>query len=513
MATVEGPSHVVRYVNPAFCRLVDKPAEELVGKSFGELLVDGAECVTLLDRVFRTGKPESHTEEQHSKPNPVFWSYTMWPVIADQRTVGVMVQVTETAQSYEKTLAMNEALILGSVRQHELTEAADASNAQLQAAEAILLDAEEHKNEFLALLAHELRNPLAPLRFAMEIVRRADGNRDVMRPALGTMERQLGQMTRLVDDLLDVARISQGKLDLRPGKIELASVIHPLVEAARPACESARQDLTVTLPPQPVYLHADPVRLTQVFGNLLNNASKFTPRGGHVSLTAERSGSDVVVTVRDTGIGIPSKMLPKIFDVFTQGDQTLERPHGGLGIGLTLVRRLVEMHGGSVEAFSDGPDRGSEFVVRLPALTERPEPLPPGPMVRETGAIAPRRILVVDDNHDTAEALTVLLKMSGHETHTSFDGQEAVEAAATFKPDVILLDIGLPKLNGYDAARRIRELPGGKEMMLVAMTGWGQDEDRQKTADAGFDSHLVKPVEYAVLTKLLASAPGVGRSH
>lgn len=650
MATVEGVGHIVRYVNPAFCRLMDRPREELVGRSFRELLPEGDYSVSLLDRVFRTGKAASHTERQHSKPHPVLWSYAMWPVIADGRPAGVMVQVTETAHFHEETLAMNEALILGSLRQHELTEAADAANAQLQeevrvrelaedalrasegryralfgsmpvavfacdraglvqsynrraaelwrrepslgdpagryggpallhapdgtplplaespmlevlrtgisamnvemlierpdgsrlpvivnfaalknaqggivgaitsfddiserkAAEEALRDAAERKNEFLAMLAHELRNPLAPIRFALEIAKRAEGNSDLMRPALGTMERQLGQMTRLVDDLLDVSRISVGKLNLRLEEIELGSVIRPVIEAFRPDCDSARHELTVTLPQQPVYLNADPVRLAQVFGNLINNACKFTAPGGRISLAAERQVSDVVVTVRDSGIGISSEVMPNIFEIFTQGDPSLERMQGGLGIGLTLVRRLVEMHGGSVEAFSDGLGRGSEFVVRLPALAEKSQPPAPGPSESEPGAVAARRILVVDDNHDTANSLAMLLRMSGIETHTAFDGEEALEAAATFKPDVILLDIGLPKLNGYDTARLIREKSWGRGVVLVALTGWGQDEDREKTADAGFDAHLVKPVGYDALTRLLASYPTGG---
>jgi signal transduction histidine kinase len=423
--------------------------------------------------------------------------------MVEERPAGVMIQVTVTAQFHEKTLAMNEALILGSVRQHELTEAADASNAQIR-------EADVRKNEFLAMLAHELRNPLAPIRYMLEIMKRADGNGDLIKPALGTIERQVRQLTRLIDDLLDVSRISRDKLQLRREEVEFASVIHHVVEASRSACESAQLELTVTLPPQPVYLHADPVRLAQVFGNLLHNACKFTKPGGRISLAAERQGADVVVTVRDSGIGIPSDMLPKIFEMFTQGDQTLERSQGGLGIGLTLVRRLVTMHGGSVQAFSDGVDRGSEFVVHLPALIKKPASLSPEPTIVEPTPITARRILVVDDNHDAADSLSILLKLSGNETHLAFDGEEAVEAAARFRPDVVLMDIGMPKLNGYGAARQIREQPWGKGMVLVALTGWGQDEDRQKTADAGFDGHLVKPVEYAALTKVLASFPMAG---
>ena len=347
----------------------------------------------------------------------------------------------------------------------------------------------------------------------LEIMKRADDNPQVIEPALGTIERQVRHMTRLIDDLLDVNRISQGNLRLRLEEVELASVIHHVVEAIRPACESAQVELTVTLPSQPVYLHADPVRLAQVFGNLLHNGCKFSKARGKISLAVERQQGDVVVTVRDSGIGIPSDVLPKIFEMFTQGDQSLERSQGGLGIGLTLVRRLVTMHGGSVQGVSDGTDRGSEFIVRLPTLDKNPESPSPDPTVDEAMPITARRILVVDDNRDAAESMSILLTLSGNETQVAFDGEEAVKAAAAFRPDIVLLDIGMPKLNGYDAARRIREQPWSKGMVLVALTGWGQEENRKKTADAGFDAHLVKPVEYATLTKLLGSFPEAARLH
>jgi CheY-like chemotaxis protein len=279
-------------------------------------------------------------------------------------------------------------------------------------------------------------------------------------------------------------------------------VLQQAVEVSSPAMEAARQELTVTLPSQPVYLNADAVRLAQVFSNLLNNAAKFTPQQGRIWLTAERQNSDVVVFVKDTGIGIAPSMLSEIFDLFMQIDHSLARARGGLGIGLTLVRRLVEMHGGSVNAFSEGTDRGSEFVVRLPGVIEPPVPAPGKPTDSEM--VTGRRILVVDDNHDSAESLALLLGMAGNETRSAFDGVQAVEAAATFRPDVILLDIGSPKLNGYEVARRIREQPWGKDVMLVAVTGWGQAEDREKSAEAGFDEHVVKPMDHAALKALVS---------
>jgi len=365
-----------------------------------------------------------------------------------------------------------------------------------------LKDADRRKDEFLAVLAHELRGPLAPLRNMLEIMKRAESNGDLLEQARSTMERQLGQLVRLVDDLIDVSRITRDKIELRKERVELASVIYQSVETCRPLAESANHQVNVTLPPEPIYLDADPVRLAQVFGNILNNAYKYTEPGGRIWVTSEREGSDIVVKVKDTGIGIPPDKLGGVFEMFTQIDRSLERSQGGLGIGLTLVKRLVEMHGGSVEASSEGPGRGSEFVVRLPVLIENPKINSPEPASEPT--TTPRRILIVDDNTDAASSLATLLKLTGNETRTAQDGLQAVEAAEQFRPDVVLLDIGLPKLSGYDACRRIREQPWGKKIMMVALTGWGQDDDRRKSQDAGFHAHMVKPVDYSALMKLLS---------
>lgn len=367
-------------------------------------------------------------------------------------------------------------------------------------------EADQRKDEFLAMLAHELRNPLAPIRNMVEVLKRADDHRHLLRPALNTMERQLRHMTRLIDDLLDASRISQGKISLRRERVELTTVVREVVEASRPFYEAAQQTLTVTLPP-PIFVDADPVRLAQVFGNLLHNASKFSRRGGGVTLVGELQGKDVVIAVKDDGIGIPAALLPKIFELFAQGDETLERTNGGLGIGLTLVRRLVEMHGGSVRVASAGVDRGSEFVVRLPVLLEQQASSP----VPTASARAPtaRRILVADDNHEGAETLSMLLELAGHQTQVAFDGAEAVAVAERFLPDVILMDLGMPVLNGFEAARAVRTQPWSHGLVLVALSGWGQEEDRQKSAEAGFDLHLVKPVEFAAITKLLAGLPAV----
>lgn len=395
---------------------------------------------------------------------------------------------------------------------------------QRKEAEFASTEADRRKNEFLAMLAHELRSPLAPIRNALEIIRHAKGNESLTSPmaaatthepatrrldaghlvdsAVDMLERQVGQMVRLVDDLLDANRISRGKLELRRDRVELSSVVYHAVEGARPLCESLGQKLTVTLPPDAVYLNADPTRLAQIVGNLLNNASKFTDRGGRIWLTVERGTPNVVIRVRDTGIGIAADQLPRIFDMFMQIDTSIERSVTGLGIGLTLVRTLVQMHGGTVDVSSAGVGLGSEFVVHLPLMVGTPTPSPE-PATTVPAATRALRILVVDDNRDSVESLAMLLQFSGHETHMAHDGVEAVEAAARLRPDVILLDIGLPGLNGYQAARRIRDEQTEGGPVLVALTGWGQEEDRRRSEQAGFDAHVVKPVDFAALGKLL----------
>jgi CheY-like chemotaxis protein/two-component sensor histidine kinase len=310
---------------------------------------------------------------------------------------------------------------------------------------------------------------------------------------------------RLVDDLLDVSRITQNKLELRKERVSLASIVNSAVETSGPLMAQAGHSFSVKLPPTPVHLDADPVRLAQVFSNLLNNAAKYTEPGGRISLTAESSGSDVVVEVCDNGLGIPADAMPRVFKMFSQVDRNMERAQGGLGIGLSLVLRLVELHGGTIEARSDGPGRGSQFVVRLPIVSD----VQPAKTAAGDGGLpetAKRRVLVVDDNHDSAWSLRMMLELMGNETHTAYDGLAAVAAAEEFLPDLILLDIGLPHLNGYDACRRIREQPWSEGMVIVALTGWGQDEDRRRSQEAGFDQHLVKPVDIVELNRLLTES-------
>ncbi|WP_162672245.1 PAS domain S-box protein [Gemmata massiliana] len=369
-------------------------------------------------------------------------------------------------------------------------------------AEAALKEADRKKDEFIALLAHELRNPLAPIRNGLQVIRLSQ-DRAARERSQAMMDRQLAHMVRLIDDLLDVSRITRNKMELRRARVELAEVLGSAVETARPALDAAGHELIVSLPPRPVHLDADLTRLSQVFSNLLANSAKYTPRGGRVWLSAGRSGAGVEVTVRDTGIGIPADALPTIFDMFSQVDRSIERSTGGLGIGLALVKGLVEMHGGTVTAASDGPGRGSAFVVTLPVRTDAAAPGPAHGHPPQNSAPG-RRVLVVDDNRDGADSLAEALRLLGHEVATAHDGLEAVAQAERFRPDVVLMDIGMPKLNGLDATRRIREQPWGREMTVVALTGWGQESDRERTRAAGCDAHLVKPVNLPDLLRVLA---------
>jgi CheY-like chemotaxis protein len=320
------------------------------------------------------------------------------------------------------------------------------------------------------------------------------------------IERQLMQLVQLVDDLMDMSRISTGKLNLKLERVSLSSVIGAVVESSHATFEQLGQELVVTLPGSPIFVKADATRLAQVFLNLLNNASKYSEPGARIELGAHRDGREVVVRVRDPGIGIPSHMLESIFEIFTQVDRSLEKSHGGLGIGLSLVKRLVALHGGSVEARSEGPGRGSEFTVRLPVVVPPRADTTQGMSVGDPAhSTTPCRILVADDNEDAATSLATLLGLFGHELRTASDGLEAVEAAAAFRPEVVMMDIGMPKLNGYDACRRIREAPWGRDVLMIALTGWGQEEDKRRSQEAGFDHHLVKPVDTALLVKLVAS--------
>lgn len=406
-------------------------------------------------------------------------------------------------------------------RLHELNETLDRRVTErtntLELREAELRDANRRKDEFLATLAHELRNPLAPVRNAVQLLRLKGQATPELQWSTDVIDRQIQAMSRLIDDLMDVSRINQGKIELRRDWVTTEDVLRDAVESSRPLIDECGHELVLTMPEQRLSLHADRTRLTQAFMNLLNNAAKYMDRGGRIEVIAQHTGNDVVVTVKDKGIGIPGDRLRSVFELFSQVETTLSRSRGGLGIGLSLTQRLVEMHGGTVLARSAGAGLGSEFEVRLP-LTPEPStdmspPPPQAPGVERFIPSQELRILIADDNLDACATLASLLELMGYCVRQAHDGQAAVDAVADFDPQVVLLDIGMPKLNGYEACRQIRDLPGGAARTIVACTGWGQADDRRRSDEAGFDQHLVKPVDPAVLFELLATvAAGVGAS-
>jgi signal transduction histidine kinase len=389
--------------------------------------------------------------------------------------------------------------------------------------ELALKEADRHKDEFLAMLAHELRNPLAPINNAVALMHRTALTDPQLMWARDVIGRQLAHLTRLVDDLLDVSRITRGKINLTKEVIEIAPLVGRTVETVQPLFTERDHRLRVEIPDEVLTVLGDPTRLMQAIGNILSNAAKYTERGGEVMLCAVQTGPEVEIRIRDNGIGIPPDLMPMIFNLFTQLDRSSGPAQSGLGIGLALVRRLVEMHGGSVTAHSDGPGRGSEFVIRLPLLLANGvaaddqqfntlSALEQSMMNAEGTSQTQRRILVADDNNDALESLATLLQLSGHEVYTAANGAIALESAEQHRPEVALLDIGMPKLDGYEVARRIRAQPWGAHITLVALTGWGQDSDRRRSQEAGFDSHLVKPLDLDKLTELLATLPSSGGS-
>jgi signal transduction histidine kinase/ActR/RegA family two-component response regulator len=384
---------------------------------------------------------------------------------------------------------------------HELQRMED----NLRQLAADLSEADQRKDRFLATLSHELRNPLAPIRNALELMKRARSDPATLDIARAAMERQLVQMVRLVDDLLDVSRITRDKLDLRREVATLQGVLDSAVEAARPCIDEHGHQLSVTMPAQPVWLNVDPMRMAQVFSNLLNNAAKYTDQGGQLRLQARVEGDEAIVSVIDNGIGVPEHQVDAVLEMFGQVDNSLERSEGGLGIGLSLAKRLVEMHNGRIDLHR-GPDgHGTEVDVRLATVT------PPlsHPSTQPVAVAAPpadgrpRRVLVVDDNVDSATTLAMVLDVMGHKTTLANDGLEAVRLAREFQPEIVLLDIGMPKLNGYEACRQIRAQPWATQVIIIAVTGWGQDEDRRRSKDAGFDLHLVKPLDPLVVERLM----------
>jgi PAS domain S-box-containing protein len=473
------------YVNKALLNLWDLTIEQVVGKNFFELGYPEALAGTLqrqVKEVFETRcEVIDETPFISRAGTEGHYEYILRPVVGDAGTVDQ---------------------VAGSGR--DITARKRAEDA--------LKDADRRKSEFLAILAHELRNPLAPIRNALQILRHGNGNRENAQPIYEMMERQIAQMVRLVDDLLDVSRISHGTIELRRERVELAAIVRQAVETVQPLFVSMHHELTISSPAEPIHVSADPARLTQVLGNLLHNACKFTERGGRIRLTIETDGDHAVIRVEDNGVGIAAENLEHVFGMFAQIDTSLERSRGdlslGLGLGLTLVKTLVEMHGGSVEARSSGAGRGTEVVVRMQMLSELSAP-PKVSIALQPLDAAPLRILVVDDNEDAADSMAFLLGLDGHEARIARDGLHAVEAAAQWTPDVVLLDIGLPKLDGHEVARRIRaQRLGADSVMLIAVTGWGQDDDRRRSREAGFDAHLTKPVDYVDLKRLLAQWRG-----
>lgn len=379
--------------------------------------------------------------------------------------------------------------------------------------EAALRDADTRKDEFLAILAHELRNPLAPIRNALHLLQLTNQNDPDAQRIGAMMARQVDHMVRLVDDLMEVSRINRGKIELRRETIDLGTIVRSAVETSRPLIEGGLHNLWVSIPEEPLFIHGDPVRLAQVLSNLLNNAAKYTDPAGEIRLDVRRAGEWGEISVRDTGVGIASEMLPRVFDLFQQINRDSERSQGGLGIGLTLVKSLVELHGGTVVAQSAGPGNGSEFVVRLPVATTVPDVALPAGIKGSPIALERRRVLVVDDNRDAAESLGMLLEVLGAEVRVVYDGPAALEVLAGYQPSVALVDIGMPGMDGHEVARRIREQPQYRGLTLVALTGWGQVKDRHSSRSAGFDFHLVKPAHLEALRTVFDALESGGEQN
>ena len=777
MVALEGDTHIVRYVNPAFCRLLDKAAAQLDGKTCAEIMPKMDVFLTRLHRVYRTAKSETHNEAQYEKPHPVFWTYTIWPMLVDGNAAGVMVQVTESAPIHAEMVAVNEALVLGSLRQHELAETAENLNTQLRTemderrtaetafresetryrtlfelspvavyscdasgqiekfnrmaallwgreplvseggerfcgshklylpggrlvppelcpmgdvlngkvaevrdaemllerpdgsqvdcivnirslrdehgvvtgaincfydisarkqtekalreseisyrslfngidegfwvvevifdkhgkpvdwrfleanpsvvkqtglqevvgkrlreaveiveeywielygrvaltgepvriekesaalkrwfdvylfrigepaqrrvavifnnitarkrSEAALIELDHRKDEFLAMLSHELRNPLAPILHAVHLLGLQKDEDLIQNQARGIIERQVGQMTRLIDDLMEVSRLTTGRISLHLERMELNQVVNNAVETVNPLITRQRLAIMLNLSAEPIWLYADAARVEQVIVNVLTNAVKYTIEGGSIWLTLSSEGEEAVLRVRDTGIGIAPELLPHIFDLFTQGERSLDRSQGGLGIGLCLVQRLVEMHAGTVTVESTLGE-GSEFVIRLPITHVATPVLPPATVVAAANGLA-LRVLVVEDNADAAETLKLVLNALGHDVQTAHDGFAAIDRALEFLPQIVLMDIGLPGLNGFEVAKRLRQQPTLAHVVLVAMTGYGEGAARQRSKEAGFNHHLVKPADFAKLQAILTSVSADSR--
>ncbi len=421
---------------------------------------------------------------------------------------------TERSERLVTGIAAQAAIAIDNARlfqaaQQEIAERRRAE-AKLRESEEALLTADRRKDEFLATLAHELRNPLAPIRNAVEILKLTESDPVASANARQLLERQLKQLVRLIDDLLDVSRITQGRMALRREVIDLAAALRMAVETSRPLIESKRHTLHLTATAGVCCIEADSARIAQVFANLLNNSAKYSPSGSAITVKLTKQGGEAVITVKDDGIGIPPAMLNRIFEMFERVDREPDGTQDGLGIGLTLVRRLVELHGGNVSAHSEGLNRGSVFTVKFPlavSVADEAAPVPPPALsLSSTAALTGRRVLVVDDNRDSANSLSLLLELDGHEVRRAYDGLEALDIAEEFRPEITLLDIGMPRLDGYGAARELRNRDWARKVVLIALTGWGQAEDKRLAREAGFDHHMVKPVDPDALRQLLEAS-------
>lgn len=485
IALLNGPDHVFALANETYLRLVGhrdvlgKPVAEAVPEIVGQGFVD------LLDSVYRTGEahagkatPVTLRRAPDAPPEERLLDFVYQPIREPGGAVtGIFVDATDVTERVR--------------------------------AESALREEDRRKDEFLAVLAHELRNPLAPIRNATQLAKSPGATPAESAWSLDVIDRQVELMARLLDDLLEASRISRGMLELRKQHMDLADALASALETARPVIENRHHELVVDVPEGQFWLEADPVRLAQIFGNLLTNAAKYTDPHGRTEVRARREGASVSVSVQDNGIGIGPDALPHIFEMFTQASRTRERSEGGLGIGLALVQGLVDLHGGTIEAHSDGVRGGSTFTVRLPLAAEQAQRSPAPEPLAASGE-HPRRILIADDNVDAAQSLATLLKLRNHEVTIAYNGREALDAVAKSHPDVALLDIGMPEMDGYAVASAIRSMPSGKDMLLVAVTGWGQQEDKRRAAEAGFDRHVVKPVDPAALERLIAEPRGAG---
>ncbi|MDP1588832.1 MAG: PAS domain S-box protein, partial [Prosthecobacter sp.] len=481
IVAITDPQGKITYVNDKFCAISKYSREELLGQDH-RIINSGFHPKEFIRDLWQTithGQVWHGEIKNRAKDGSFYWvDTTIVPFLNDQgkprQYVAIRADITERKQAEAALLA--------------------------HAAE--LAQADRSKDEFLAMLAHELRNPLASMRNAAEILKIPKASADEQTQAQRILGRQIGNMTRIIDDLLDISRITEGKIELRREPVALEAIFTAAVSLARTEVAKRGQKLTVSLPAEAVFLNADTTRLEQVLGNLLGNACKYSGEGSHIALSAGRAADaeppEVIISVRDNGIGIAPELLPRIFDLFVQGSRALDRAHGGLGIGLSLVRRIVKLHGGRVEARSQGSGQGAEFILHLPILREAPPPPPPPP----AGAVS-HRILIVDDNEDSARSLAVLKSRRGHETRTAFNGPDALGIAAEFQPEVVLLDIGLPGMDGFEVARQIRAIPSMKGALLIAMSGYGSAEDRAKAVQAGFDQYMVKPVDLDQLREWL----------